>query len=107
MHAVDFAGICEVINSADKINNFCGHPKTTELLKKSGLKIPEQLIKKDKSGKVVLNHFNKPQGEFWDGNGIAVAARPRGGVRASVQDGDTEVSSLEDLEFLQFEFQIS
>ena len=93
----------EVINSADEVRNFCGHPATTNVLNASGLNIPAQLVVTDSEGNPVLNRFGSPQGQFWDGVGVAVAARPRGGVRAAAQTGDTEVS-LNDLEFLQFEF---
>ena len=92
-----------VFNNADEVRNFCGHPATTDVLNASGLNIPSQLIVTDSEGNPVLNRFGSPQGQFWNGVGVAVAARPRGGVRAAAQTGDTEVS-LDGLEFLQFEF---
>jgi len=95
----------KTVKSAEEIKNFCGHPKTTAALNESGLNIPPQLTKKDKNGEPILHpKFGTPQGEFWDGNGVAVAARPKGGVRSAAAQGDTEVSRLDDLEFLMFEF---
>ena len=94
----------EIIKNSDKIYNFCGHPSTTELLKKSGLSIPDQLLQYV-DGKVKLHpKFKTPMGAFWDGIGIGIAARPRGGIRSAATNGDTELSSLDQLEFLRFEF---
>ena len=92
------------INRADQINNFCGHPATTKLLNEGGLSIPPQLLVYEADGTTPKkNAQGFPQGAFWNGQGVAVAARPKGGVRGA-QTGDTVVSTLEQLEFLQFEF---
>lgn len=96
----------EVIINANEVVNFCGHPATTKLLKDSGLAIPDQLLQYNADGSTKINLQGGSQGAFWNGQGIAVAARPKGGVRASTATGDTLVSSLNQLEFLQFEFLI-
>lgn len=59
--------------------NLCGHPLTTEVL----TNICPSLPKSEKA--------------FWNGEPRGLAIRPRGGVRASAQEGDTKVS-LNDLE---------
>ena len=94
-----------LINSAENILNYCGHPETTNKLKESGLNIPDQLVKKDNNGNVILHpKFKTPQGEFWDGKGLAIAARPKNGVRNAANTGDTIINSLDELEFIKFEF---
>ncbi|RLC17907.1 MAG: hypothetical protein DRI57_09165 [Deltaproteobacteria bacterium] len=59
--------------------NLCGHPVTSEVLQKIFPALPEQ------------------KKAFWDGSTRGLAIRPKGGVRASTQDGDTKVT-LDDLE---------
>ena len=94
-----------ILNDADEVTNFCGHPITTAKIREAGVTIPDQLMQLDKDGNVKINNFTKrPQGGFWDGIGTAVAARPKAGVRGSVSAGDTNVSSLDELEFMRFEF---
>jgi hypothetical protein len=85
-----------------EIKNFCGHPATTEILNNSGLNIPDQIIQLNPDGSPKKNSHGFPQGAFWNGVGLAVAARPKGGVRAAVHD--TLVNNLDELEFLQFQF---
>jgi hypothetical protein len=65
--------------------NFSGHPKTTAVLRTVYPEIPD----KDELHK------------FWTGTGVAIAARPRGGVRNASQNGDTEVT-ISDLEIVPF-----
>jgi len=94
-----------ILNDADEVINFCGHPITTVKIREAGVTIPDQLMQLDKDGEVKINNFTKkPQGAFWDGHGVAVAARPKAGVRGSAAAGDTNVSSLDELEFMRFEF---
>jgi hypothetical protein len=63
--------------------NFCGHPLTNDVLKSIRPDLPE------------------PVSGFWDGEGWALAIRPKGGVRAAAQSGDTSVS-LNDVEAVLF-----
>jgi hypothetical protein len=63
--------------------NYCGHPATVEALRSVAPDLPD------------------PVKGFWDGKGIALAARPKGGVRGAAATGDTQVS-FEDLEFAVF-----
>lgn len=65
--------------------NLCGHPVTSRILREVCPTLPEQ------------------QKAFWQGDGLAIAARPRGGVRGASVNGDTQVS-LEDLEFCRIEY---
>jgi len=96
------------IKTADKIINYCGHPATTDLLRESGLQIPPQKLVYEADGVTPkLNNFGKPQGAFWNGEGTAIAARPKAGVRGAAANGDTQVSSLDSLEFIMFSFQVS
>ena len=66
--------------------NLCGHPITNKVLREVCPTLPE----------------NKR--EFWDGHSLALAARPKGGVRKSSEDGDTQVT-LDDLEFALVEYE--
>lgn len=66
-------------------DNLCGHPVTNAVLKDVVPELPE------------------PKREFWRGDGIAYAARPKGGVRGAGQAGDTQVT-LDDLEFCMIEY---
>lgn len=75
-----FKAICKHITS-----NYCGHPVTLQLLEDSGIQLPEA-----------------QKGKFWDGQGWAVAARPKGGTRGTSHFGDTQVSALSELEFCIF-----
>lgn len=63
--------------------NYCGHPITIGVLKKHCPTLPEK------------------NGQFWDGVGLALAARPKAGVRGASTNGDTEVT-IDDLEFCMF-----
>ena len=63
--------------------NMCGHPLTIAALTEAFPNLPPQ------------------ERGFWDGRGVALAARPKGGVRGAVASGDTAVS-LADLEFVEF-----
>jgi hypothetical protein len=65
--------------------NLCGHPVTNQVLREVCRTLPE------------------PCKEFWQGDGIAIAARPRGGVRGARVNGDAQVS-LDDLEFCRIEY---
>lgn len=69
----------------DASANYCGHPLTWQVL-----------------APYVPNLAPAERGKFWDGEGIGIAARPKGGVRVATQNGDTEVT-LDDLEFVYFE----
>jgi hypothetical protein len=60
--------------------NLCGHPPTLAALAEVCPTLPAP-----------------ERGAFWDGEGLAVAIRPRGGVRGAAQSGDTPVT-LADLE---------
>lgn len=66
--------------------NLCGHPVTNQVLRAACPSLPE------------------PEKKFWQGDGIAYAARPKGGVRGAQQTGDTQVS-LDDLEFCILSYQ--
>lgn len=63
--------------------NLCGHPVTNAVLCAECPTLPG---------------FEKA---FWNGEGVALAARPRGGVRGASQSGDTQVT-FSDLEFCKF-----
>jgi hypothetical protein len=63
--------------------NLCGHPLTNEVLKSIHTDLPA------------------PEKGFWDGKGIALAVRPKGGVRGAAQTGDTKVGMV-DLEAVLF-----
>jgi len=65
----------------DVVKSFCGHPVTDGVLRSLVPTLPVA-----------------EKGKFWNGEGVGLCARPRGGVRLSAQKGDTEVT-LEDLEF--------
>jgi len=65
--------------------NLCGHPLTNQVLREVCPTLPE------------------PQKAFWQGDGIAIAARPRGGVRGASANGDTKVT-LDDLEFCELKY---
>jgi len=62
--------------------NLCGHPATVAVLKQVCPTLPE------------------PKKAFWQGDGIGLCARPRGGIRGASTGGDAQVS-LDDLEFCQ------
>jgi len=70
--------------------NYSSHPVTSKILRENGVVVPDQELTADGKNK------------FWDGNGYALAARPRGGVRAAAQVGDTQISSLDELELILF-----
>jgi hypothetical protein len=61
-------------------DNLCGHPVTNAMLRAEHPSLPE------------------PEKRFWRGDGVAIAARPRGGVRGASVTGDTQVT-LDDMEF--------
>lgn len=65
--------------------NLCGHPVTNQVLRDACPTLPE------------------PKKEFWSGDAIAIAARPRGGVRGASANGDTVVT-LADMEFCKIEY---
>jgi hypothetical protein len=65
--------------------NYCGHPLTMAVLKSECPSLPDK------------------NGQFWDGQGTAIAARPKGGVRNAASVGDTEVT-IDDLEFCKFDY---
>jgi hypothetical protein len=67
--------------------NLCGHPVTNRVLRDVCPTLPE------------------PQKAFWQGDGVAIAARPRGGVRGASVTGDTPVS-LDDLEFCELKYSL-
>jgi hypothetical protein len=66
--------------------NLCGHPVTNQALRQIRPDLPE------------------PQKAFWQGDGIAIAARPKGGVRGASVTGDTPVT-LDDLEFCRITYE--
>lgn len=68
--------------------NYCGHPLTWAVLAPHTTDLPAA-----------------ERGKFWDGTGIAIAARPKGGVRNATVNGDTQVT-LADLEFCMFEVEV-
>lgn len=75
--ADEFRVLCEGVTQ-----NFCGHPVTLQHLASAGVELPE------------------PQkGQFWDMRGIAIAARPKGGVRGAAE---VEIDALSELEFCAF-----
>jgi hypothetical protein len=65
--------------------NLCGHPATIQVLRQHFPTLPE------------------PQKAFWQGDGIALAARPKGGVRGASVAGDTPVT-IDELEFCKIEY---
>jgi len=65
--------------------NLCGHPATNAVLRQIRPDLPE------------------PVKAFWQGDGVAIAARPRGGVRGASVVGDTPVS-LDDLELCKITY---
>lgn len=68
-------------------HNLCGHPVTSNLLKKLVPGLPE------------------PVRGFWSGNGMGIAIRPRNGIRAAACNGDTPLSDLSELEWVIVTFQ--
>jgi hypothetical protein len=66
--------------------NLCGHPVTDTVLRQECPTLPE------------------PERAFWNGEGLALAVRPRGGVRGARQEGDTAVT-LEDVEAVLFRWE--
>ncbi len=66
--------------------NLCGHPITDSVLRALCPALPQ------------------PERAFWNGEGLALAVRPRGGVRAARQEGDTEVT-IEDIEAVLFRWE--
>lgn len=75
--ADEFRVLCEAVTA-----NFCGHPTTLEKLASANLELPA------------------PQkGQFWNMKGIALAARPKGGVRGAAE---VELNALDQLEFCAF-----
>jgi len=74
----------QVLNMLQRVEvNYCGHPATVEALK------------------AICPDLPAPVKGFWDGKGIALAARPKGGVRGAAASGDTQVT-FDDLEFVVF-----
>lgn len=69
-------------------HNLCGHPITSNLLKGLVPELPE------------------PVRDFWKGDGMGIAVRPRNGVRSSASSGDTNLSDLSDLEWITVTFYI-
>lgn len=67
-------------------HNLCGHPVTSNLLKKLVPGLPD------------------PVREFWKGDGIGIAVRPKNGVRASSTTGDTLLNGLSELEWVSVTF---
>lgn len=64
-------------------DNYCGHPITDAVLRAIYPELPE------------------PVRAFWNGEGIALAVRPKGGVRQAQAEGDTVVS-INDIEAVLF-----
>lgn len=60
--------------------SFAGHPATDSVLRAMRPDLPVSV-----------------RGQFWDGNGVGLAVRPKTGVRNAGQTGDTAVA-LQDLE---------
>lgn len=67
-------------------HNLCGHPITSNLLKELVPGLPE------------------PERNFWNGDGMGIAVRPRNGVRGSSSNGDTHLADLSDLEWVTVTF---
>ena len=63
--------------------NLCGHPMTDAVLRALCPSLPQ------------------PERAFWNGEGHALAVRPKGGIRGAHQEGDTEVT-LDNLEAVLF-----
>jgi hypothetical protein len=83
--------------------NFCGHPDTIALIRGVCPNLPDQLMQTNADGTVKINPFTqKPQGAFWDGQGVAICATPKGGARNAAPM--TPIEALSDLEFLIFTF---
>jgi hypothetical protein len=76
---LDVESFLELLTNAEQ--NFCGHPLTWGVLKQYVPELPDV-----------------ERGTFWDGDGFAIAARPKGGRRGGQE---TEVT-LNDLEFCKF-----
>lgn len=57
--------------------NLCGHPITDSVLR------------------AVCPSLPQPERAFWNGEGLALAVRPRGGIRNARAEGDTEVTLAE------------
>lgn len=72
-----FKELCALVT-----HNFCGHPITLQKLQDAGVELP-----------------TAQKGQFWDMKGIALAARPKGGVRGSAE---VELNALDELEFCAF-----
>ncbi len=66
--------------------NLCGHPVTDRVLRAAVSTLPV------------------PERAFWDGQGMGLAVRPKGGVRNAAAEGDTSVVSIEDLEAVLVEW---
>lgn len=84
IEAVDREYLLALLPKVDR--NLCGHPVTDAVLRAECSTLPE------------------PERAFWGGEGFALAVRPRGGVRAARQEGDTEVT-LDDLEAVLFRWE--
>ena len=52
----------------------------------------------DAALRAVCPSLPAPERAFWDGSTLALAVRPKGGVRAAASNGDTAVT-IDDLEF--------
>lgn len=77
----------EFLRQLSQVNvNLCGHPVTNQVLRDAYPALPE------------------PKKEFWNGDGIAIAARPRGGVRGASVNGDTVVT-LAEMEFCEIAYE--
>jgi hypothetical protein len=72
-----FKELCSLV-----AHNFCGHPVTLQKLQEAGVELPAA-----------------QKGQFWDMKGVAIAARPLGGVRGA---SEVQLSGLEELEFCAF-----
>lgn len=81
IQAVDDAYLLQLLPLVTR--NLCGHPVTDGVLR------------------AVCPTLPTPERAFWEGDGHALAVRPKGGVRAASQEGDTEVT-LNDLEAALF-----
>lgn len=62
--------------------NLCGHPVTSAVLRAACPTLPES------------------ERAFWNGDGIAIAARPKGGVRNG-RENEAQIT-IDDLEFCKF-----
>lgn len=74
----DGQDLVDLLSQVDR--NLCGHPATNAMLR------------------AVCPTLPAPERAFWDGSSIGLAVRPKGGVRGTAAAGDTQVSSLSDLE---------